>query len=47
LKVLRAALVVKVPCCGYGLRFNARAKIFLAEFQVALALGSPQKRWWS
>ena len=32
-----------VPSNGYGLRSNARAKICLAEFQVALALGSPQK----
>ena len=31
-----------MPSCGYGLRFNARAKICLAELQVALALGSPQ-----
>ena len=38
-----STLVVKVPSNGYGLRSNARAKICLAEFQVALALGSPQK----
>ena len=36
------AMVVKVPTCGYRLQFKARAKICLAEFQVALALGSPQ-----
>ena len=39
----KSTRVVKVPAHDYGLRFNARAKICLAEFQVALALASPQK----